>query len=101
MTLAADVMFVNSVPFLVTISRRIRLRTSEYLPSRTGPILGHSLKKVLNVYARGGFMVNVILMDQEFDKVAPDMDCALVNTTAAREHVAEIEREIRTIKEGT
>ena len=94
-------MFVNSVPFLVTISRRIRLRTSEYLPSRTRPILGHSLKKVLNVYTRGVFMVNVILMDQEFDKVAPDMDLALVNTTAAREHVAEVEREIRTIKEGT
>ena len=46
-------------------------------------------------------MVNIILMDQEFEKVAPDMDLALVNTTAAREHVVEVEREIRTIKEGT
>ena len=68
MTLTADVMFVNSVPFMVTLSRRIRLRTTEYLPKRTGPFLAHSLKKVLNVYTRGGFMVNVILMDQEFEK---------------------------------
>ena len=79
MTLTADVVFVNGVPFLVTLSRRIRLRTAEYVPSRTGPILAHSLKKVLNVYTRGGFMVNVILMDQEFDKVAPDMDLSLIH----------------------
>ena len=46
-------------------------------------------------------MVNVILMDQEFEKIVPEMKMALVNTTAAREHVSDIEREIRTIKEGT
>ena len=45
-------------------------------------------------------MVNVILMDQEFEKIAPNMEMALVNTTAAREHVSDIEREIRPIKEG-
>ena len=45
-------------------------------------------------------MVNVILMDQEFEKIVPEMKMALVNTTAAREHVSDIEREIRTIKEG-
>ena len=45
-------------------------------------------------------MVNVILMDQEFEKIVPEMKMALINTTAAREHVSDIEREIRTIKEG-
>ena len=32
-TLAADVMFVNSVPFLVSISRKINLITIEHAPS--------------------------------------------------------------------
>ena len=34
-TLTADVMFVNGIPFLVTLSRKIRLFTVEFLPSRT------------------------------------------------------------------
>ena len=44
-------------------------------------------------------MVNVILMDQEFDKVESEVDLVQINTTAAREHVGEIERGIRIIKE--
>ena len=35
MTLTADVMFVNRVPFLLTPSQKIRLFTSEYLTSQT------------------------------------------------------------------
>ena len=38
-------------------------------------------------------------MDMEFEKVSNELDLVKVNTTAAREHVAEIERGICTIKE--
>jgi hypothetical protein len=38
-------------------------------------------------------------MDMEFDKMVNDMDEVIINTTAAREHVGDIERCIRTIKE--
>eukprot|EP00804_Cyclotella_cryptica_P007870 CCRYP_001432-RA/>CCRYP_001432-RA protein AED:0.43 eAED:0.43 QI:0/0/0/1/1/1/2/0/246 len=38
-TLAADVMFVNGLPFFVTLSRHIKLITIEFLPSRTVPML--------------------------------------------------------------
>ena len=68
-TLTADVMFVNGVPFLLTLSRKIRLFTSEYLPSQTAAQLSSSLDKVVKLYARGGFSIRVILMDMEFDKV--------------------------------
>ena len=61
----ADVMFVNGLPFLTTLSRTIRLRTSEYLPTRTAPQLGSSLMKIVRLYARGGFVVKVIFMDKE------------------------------------
>ena len=74
-TLTADVMFVNGVPFLVTLSCKIRLFTVEFLPSCTAAKLTDYLVKVSKskLYARGGFTVRTILMDQEFDKVKDKM----------------------------
>ena len=51
-TLTADVMFVNGVPFLTTLSRKIRLVTAKYLPTWMGKQLDSSLTKVVNLYAR-------------------------------------------------
>ena len=68
-TLTSDVMFVNGVPFLTTFSRKISMLSVEFIPSRTDAQLGRSLMKIVLIYERGGFMVNVILMDQDFDKV--------------------------------
>ena len=44
-------------------------------------------------------MVNVILMDQEFDKIESEVELMQINTKAAREHVGEIECGIWLIKE--
>ncbi len=98
-TLVADVIFVNSIPFLVSASRNINLITIEHAPKRTASKLGHLLQHNINVYAKAGFHVRLILMDNEFEKVrdhVPHMD---MNTPAAAEHVAEIERQVRVIKE--
>ena len=38
-------------------------------------------------------MVNLVLIDEEFDKIVYRMDMAIINTTAAREHVTGGERE--------
>ena len=46
------------------------------------------------LYARGGFIVNLALTDKEFDAVKEHLPFLQVNTTAAREHVGEIEREL-------
>ena len=97
-TLAADVMFVNGLPFFVTLSRDIKLITLEFLPSRTVPMLCDTLKKTLVIYRRGGFVVRTCLMDMEFEKLVNEMDEVVINTTAAREHVGDVERCIRTIK---
>ena len=81
----ADVMFVNGLAFLVTISRDIRLRTAEFLPNWTAKVLGSSINKIKKLYSRGGFLVRLLLMDQEFDKVEPEIDESIeVNTTGAR-----------------
>eukprot|EP00804_Cyclotella_cryptica_P010069 CCRYP_018044-RA/>CCRYP_018044-RA protein AED:0.31 eAED:-0.77 QI:0/-1/0/1/-1/0/1/0/270 len=98
-TLTADIMFVNGIPFLVTRSRGIQLITVEFLPRRTAKIIGSKLIRVLNVYQRAGFAVQTVLMDKEFDSVADQCPTLPINTTAANEHVPEIERAIRLIKE--
>ena len=99
--LTADVMFVNGIAFLVTLSRGIRLYTTEHLTNRKKDQLARSLNRITNLYARGGFRVRTIMMDMEFEKVKEQegMELVDVNTTAAREHVGEIERGIRYLKE--
>ena len=67
--------------------------------TRTAGQLAKSLMNVVYAYARGGFVVNLALMDMEFKKINDELPLVEVNTTAAREHVPEIERQIRQIKE--
>jgi hypothetical protein len=100
-TLVADVMFVNKVPFLVSCSRNLNLITIEHVPSpkRTASKLGYLLQRIIRVYARAGFTIQTILMDNEFEKVRDHILDATMNTPAASEHVGEIERKIRVIKE--
>ncbi|KAL7503745.1 hypothetical protein ACHAXN_001495 [Cyclotella atomus] len=92
-------MFANGLPFFVTHSRDIKLKTIEFLPSHTAEQLLSSLESVARLYPRGGFIVKLCLMDMEFkplEKLSKDIP---VNITAAREHVNDIERSIRVIKD--
>jgi hypothetical protein len=52
-----------------------------------------------DLYARGGFQVGTVLMDNEFEKLQNLVPILAINTTAAKEHVPEVERKIRLIKE--
>ena len=65
-TLTADVMFVRGIPFLVTFSRKIKMITVEYVPSRTAQKLANCLTNIVNTYVRRGFVVDLALMDMEF-----------------------------------
>ncbi len=98
-TLTVDVMFVNGVPFLVSASRGLNLITAEYTPSRTAKLLADGIRRIIDLYSRGGFQVGTVLMDNEFEKLTNLVPIIQINTTAAKEHVPEIERLIRLIKE--
>ena len=67
--LAADVMFVRLVLCLVAFAQKIRLRTVEHITNCTVVCLGSRLKKVIQMYGRGGFVINLIMVDQEFEKL--------------------------------
>ena len=102
-TLCADVMHVNGIPMMVTLSRNIKFGTVEALPSRSEPNLINCLVSVARVYKQRGFRATILLIDGEFDtdgirEGVADEGMAL-NPTARDEHVGDVERFIRTIKE--
>jgi hypothetical protein len=99
-TLAVDVMLVNGVPFLVSVARGLNFVTAEFVPSpRTAKQLALGVNRITDLYACGGFQVGTVLMDNEFEKLRNLVPTLAINTTAAKEHVPEIERKIRLIKE--
>ena len=49
-TLTADVMFVNGVTFLVSLSRVIRMYTCEHVPNCKAAQLSKSLRRIVNLY---------------------------------------------------
>ena len=99
MTLTADVMFVSGILFLIIFSVKIRKITARYILSCTTQQLANSLTKAVNTYTRRGFVIDLALMDKEFEKIRDKLAIFEVNTTAAREHVPEIERQICLSKE--
>ncbi len=98
-TLVADVMFINGLPFLVTSLQGISLVTIEYLISRTAKRLIDTLERVILIYRKAGFIVQTALIDMEFEKLRDKLPNITLNTTAAQEHVGEIKRKIQVVKE--
>jgi hypothetical protein len=93
-------MFVNGVPFLVSVARGLNFVTAEFTPSRTAKQPAAGITRMIDLYARGGFQVGTVLMDNEFEKLQNLVSIFAINTTAAKEHIPEVERKIRLIKEG-
>jgi hypothetical protein len=100
-TLAGDIMTIGGILFLITTSRNIQFTTIEKLESKTTKLLVHGLIKVIQLYQRQGLMVQTLLADNEFETVRDAMNEREVNVNicAPHEHVPEVERKIRTVKE--
>ncbi len=98
-TLAVDIMFVNGIPFLVSVARGLNLVTAEHMPTRTAKQLAADIVHVMDLYSRGGFQVGTVLMDNEFKKLRNLVPVLAMNTTATKEHVPKVEWRIRLIKE--
>jgi hypothetical protein len=89
-TLCVDIMFVNEIPMLVTLSRKVKFATVEAIPNRASSSVMKGIKAVVQVYHRAGFNANVALMDGEFTKLRgalADIGIAL-NETAVPEQLS-------------
>ena len=49
-TLSFDIMFVNKLAFVVTVSRHIRFGTTEHVTTRQADVVGKALVGVLTFY---------------------------------------------------
>ena len=99
--ISADIMHVNGIPIFVTRSRHIHFGTVDVLQSLQAVDIGKALRRVVNIYARGGFQVTMAMMDGAFaglHDVCNQLQVTL-NTTSRDEHVGDVERYIHTIKE--
>jgi hypothetical protein len=101
--LGGDIMFVNRLPFFMTISRSLKFGTAESLKNQKDKTILISIKQVKSIYAKRGFKITHMLMDGQFESLRADIaDLQItLNTVSNDEHVPEIERRIRTVKERT
>jgi hypothetical protein len=97
-------MFVNKIPFLLTISRNVRFITDTALNNRTEKSIVAALKEIHGIYRKRGFRITNVLGDGEFECtrgfVANDLKSEL-NICGEDEHVPDIERCVRAVKERT
>ncbi|OEU08874.1 hypothetical protein FRACYDRAFT_249219 [Fragilariopsis cylindrus CCMP1102] len=99
-TLSIDVMHVNKVPFLISVSEHIHYGTIKALDSMKIPVLELEIQRIIKLYAVRGFHVKFILVDIQFKAIKDRGQLtATVNVVGKGEHVPAIERFIRVIKE--
>ncbi len=102
--LCFDVMFVNSIPFFVSISKHIHYRYGVHIKDNKEPELHRALKETIQVYHKAGFQIAIVSADPEFYKLRQEWVAAnntefKWNLGAAGEHQPDIERSNRVVKE--
>ena len=61
---AADVMFVNVIKFVVSVFRGVNFTTVEYFIQRLNTVLANSIGKIFQVYKNNGYTIKTFLMDR-------------------------------------
>jgi hypothetical protein len=101
--LGGDIMFVNRIPFFMTIARNIRFAMSESLANQSSKTIMSCIKRIKQIYSQRGFRITQLMMDRQFENLRGDLaDMQIgLNTVSNDENVPDIERHIRTMKERT
>ena len=89
--LAIDLMFVNKVPFLITVSQGIHFGTVEFLTNCQVPTVTTAFNHVIQTYHLHGFHVATTLGNPEFEPLQAQFGDISFNFCAQSEHVPEIE----------
>ena len=92
---------MDGVRFFTTISRHLKYRTDQYIADAKTDTLLQCITAITAVYTNREFSIQQVNMDGQFkcvkDKALEDK--IPLNISAEDEHVKEIERSDRTIKE--
>ena len=100
-TFCVDLMYVNKVPLLVTLSHNIKFGTMEAVADWKEATLLKCIKGVITSYQKAGFRVTIALIDGEFIPLCRSLaELGIrLNETSRDEHVGDIEWYIRMVKE--
>jgi hypothetical protein len=99
--LCVDVMKVNKIPFLVTISRALKFGTTAWLKNAKITTIMSAITDVRNIYLKRGFLLEIVEVDGQFEPLRGELGALgiTLNKCSREEHVPVVERRIRTIKE--
>jgi hypothetical protein len=101
--LTTDILFVDKNPFFLTLSRNITFTSVNHLADRMVPQIFKAFKDNYQYYLQRGFHITVVHTDGEFAPLKPLIESIpggpVVNLAIANEHVPDIERRIRVVKE--
>jgi hypothetical protein len=99
--LCIDIMKLNKIFFLVTMSRAIKFGTVAWLKNtKAATILSH-ITKVCDVYVKRGFLLKLVETDRQFEPLRGELAAMgiTLNKCSREEHVPVAERQIHTLKE--
>jgi hypothetical protein len=101
--MTTDILFVNKNPFFLTHICRIKFTAVNHLADRTVSQIFKAFKEIYQYYLQCGFHITVVHADGELAPLKPLIESVpggpVVNLASAHEHVPEIERRIRVVKE--
>jgi hypothetical protein len=96
-----DIFWVNGSPYFHTISQHIKFRTVAAINNRQKRTLLMEARAAIHLYEARGFTISRVEADREYACIQNDLLPTPLNVADADDHVAEVERSIRTIKERT
>jgi hypothetical protein len=102
-TIGANIMLVNRIPFLISLLQYIKFGTTEVLKNWKNATIIKAFTNIKGIYAQHGFRLRMCHADGKFEPMQGDLiDMGIdLNVVSAEEHVPEVERDIRTVKERT
>ena len=98
-TLCIDFFYVQRLPFIHAISRKIGYRQAVAVPDRTKETMVSFVNKSVLEYTRHGFEVVDAHADKEFECLCESLGNVSLEICGPDEHVPEVERSIRMMKE--
>ena len=100
MKVESDVMFMNRIPFVVSVLIGANFTMVEYVSQILKTVLTKSTGKEFQFYKNNGYNIKNFLIDREFECIRDSLsEEDNINTTATNVHVPDIERKNRIIKE--
>jgi len=73
-TLAIDIMYINEIPFMMSISCATHFGTAEMIKNKTKSTIIKSLQQIIDTYHGCGFRTKNILGDQQFECIRKHME---------------------------